>query len=116
MEAATVLDQCIGAQLGKKEGLEGVLEAAKNFTMAWSPEAEAARTIALSLEYKASIFKVAKVVLYMQLGISALHNAKDGKLSYCQALDIEQRADRWLSGAVLLDMLWAPFSFCRQRT
>ena len=47
MEAAIVLDMCIGLQLGNGGSTADVLEAAaKDFTRAWAPEAAAIRTIA----------------------------------------------------------------------
>ena len=95
MEAATVLDTCIGLRLRDSGGsVESLEAAARDFTLVWGPEASAATTIARKMEYKANVFSVAKRLMYMRLGVSALHNAKDGDLSYAQALAIECRADR----------------------
>ena len=102
MEAATVLDTCIGLQLGNGGSTADVLEAAaRDFTRAWAPEASAIRTIARGLEYNASVFFIPRSVLYLRLGVSALHNAKDGNLSYIQALAIQRRADRCLGIAAV---------------
>lgn len=97
MEAATVLDTCIGFQLGNGGSTADIMEAAaKDFTRVWAPEAAAIRTIACGLEYKSGMFIFSKTLLYSRLGVSALQNAKDADLSYTQALAMERRADRCL--------------------
>jgi kynurenine 3-monooxygenase len=99
MESATILDTCIGKMLTRVNGktsfstmdIETILQ---EYTSIWLPEAKAAREIALSLDLEQSLFVTIKARLYMWLGVSALSNSKDARLTYLQALQIEKRADK----------------------
>mgnify|MGYP000889766082 CR=1 FL=1 len=100
MEAATVLDACLGEQLealragAPKGGAAAFVEAAlAAYTSRWAPEAAAVRAIAHGLDLDSSLAVVVKQWLYNHLGVSALTNAKDARLSYAQALAVERRAD-----------------------
>jgi len=95
MEAATVLDACLGEQLaGVGAGAAALVERTlAAYTARWAPEAAAARAIAHGLDLEQSFAVVAKQWLYNHLGVSALTNAKDSRLSYAQALAVERRAD-----------------------
>ena len=94
MEAATVLDACVGELLAAGAAAPAGIEAAlRAYTARWAPEAAAVRTIAQGLDLEQSVLLVAKQWLYNLLGVSALTNAKDERLSYTQALALERRAD-----------------------
>ena len=49
----------------------------------------------------ASVFFIPRSIHYLCLGVSALHNAKDGNLSYIQALAIQRHADHCLGIAAV---------------
>jgi kynurenine 3-monooxygenase len=95
MEAATVLDACIGEHLllRQERTAEAVEAALAAYTARWAPEAAAAAAIAHGLDLEKSVLVVAKEFLYIFIGASALSNAKDGRLSYVQALALQRRAD-----------------------
>ena len=117
MEAATVLDTCIGLRLlgsdGGRRSPGDMLEAAAgDFTRVWGPEAAAVSTIARGLDYKAGVFLASKSALYLALGVNAVHNAKDGALSYTQTLAIERRADRCLRGIAAVSLVAPMATMC----
>jgi hypothetical protein len=77
-----------------KGGAAAFVEAAlAAYTSRWAPEAAAVRAIAHGLDLDSSLAVVVKQWLYNHLGVSALTNAKDARLSYAQALAVERRAD-----------------------
>ena len=59
------------------------------------------REIAQGLDLDRGFGFVAKQVLYTHLGVSALTNAKDARMSYARALAVERRADKALFAAAL---------------
>jgi len=94
MEAATVLDACLGEQLAAgRRGAAAGAEALREYTARWAPEAAAMRAVAQGLDLEQGALVVAKQFVYNKLGVSALTNAKSATLSYQQALAIERRAD-----------------------
>lgn len=100
MESATILDTCIDKMfqsVGPRtiSSLD-VDEMLSYYSAEWSPQAFAAREIALSLDLKQSFLVTMKARLYMFFGVSSLSNSKDARLTYSEALEIEKKADRFV--------------------
>jgi hypothetical protein len=104
MEAATVLAICLKEALSSSSSEAVVGSALKLYGERWGPEALAARTIAGGLDLSQSLSVVAKQFVYSHLGVSALTNAKDARMTYGEALEKERRADRTIGmlGRVIL--------------
>ena len=104
MEAATVLAICLKEALSASPSEAVVGSALKLYGDRWGPEALAARTIAGGLDLSQSLSVVAKQFVYHHLGVSALTNAKDARITYGEALEKERRADRTIGmlGRVIL--------------
>ncbi len=102
MEAATVLDRCIGehVKLGSPTARADVLEAARSFTEQWQPESEAVRQISWGMDIT-NRWIAPKLSLYLLFGREALTNAKDGNMPYTQALARQKAMDRALVNVAL---------------
>jgi hypothetical protein len=85
MESAMVLDQCLA--LAQSQGLEPrdtVTRAQEHFLARWTPETDALRKIALTVDLsKHNTTK--RLLLAGVLGYSGIANAKKEELSYQQA-------------------------------
>jgi 2-polyprenyl-6-methoxyphenol hydroxylase-like FAD-dependent oxidoreductase len=85
MESAMVLDQCLA--LAQEQGSEPeaiVAQAQDHFLARWTPEADALREIALTVDLSKS-YTSKRLLLAGALGYSGVANAKKGELSYQQA-------------------------------
>jgi len=85
MESAMVLDQCLA--LAQEQGSESdaiVAQAQDHFLARWTPEADALREIALTVDLSKS-YTSKRLLLAGALGYSGVANAKKGELSYQQA-------------------------------
>lgn len=101
MESATILDTNI-EKMFQRVGQRAITsldvdEMLSQYSAEWSPQALAAREIALSLDLNQSFFVTMKARLYMFFGVSSLSNSKDARLTYSEALKIEKRADRFVA-------------------
>jgi hypothetical protein len=85
MESAMVLDQCLA--LAQEQGSEPdaiVAQAQDHFLARWTPEADALREIALTVDLSKS-YTSKRLLLAGALGYSGVANAKKEELSYQQA-------------------------------
>jgi len=85
MESAMVLDQCLAlAQQQASEAGAVVAQAQEYFLARWTPEADALREIALTVDLSKS-YTSKRLLLAGALGYSGIANAKKEELSYQQA-------------------------------
>ena len=96
MESAMVLDQCLALAL--EQGSEAgavVAQAQEHFLTRWTPEADALREIALTVDLSKS-YTSKRLLLAGALGYSGVANAKKEALSYQQAWMIFRTWERRL--------------------
>ena len=96
MESAMVLDQCLALAL--EQGSEAgavVAQAQEHFLARWTPEADALREIALTVDLSKS-YTSKRLLLAGALGYSGVANAKKEALSYQQAWMIFRTWERRL--------------------
>ena len=85
MESAMVLDQCLAiAQTQSSEPEAIVTQAQEHFLARWTPEADALRKIALTVDLSKD-HTAKRLLLASALGYSGVTNAKKEELSYEQA-------------------------------
>jgi hypothetical protein len=85
MESAMVLDQCLALAQEQGFGADAVVAHAQNhFLERWTPEADALREIALTVDLSKS-YTSKRLLLAGVLGYSGVANAKKEALSYKQA-------------------------------
>ena len=92
MESAMVLDQCLA--LAQEQGFEPdaiVARAQDHFLTRWTPEADALREIALTVDLSKS-YTSKRLLLAAALGYSGVANAKKEELSYQQACRLPRHA------------------------
>jgi 2-polyprenyl-6-methoxyphenol hydroxylase-like FAD-dependent oxidoreductase len=96
MESAMVLDQCLA--LAQNQGLEPratVTQAQEHFLARWTPETDALREIALTVDLSKH-HTAKRLLLAGMLGYSGVANAKKEELSYQQAWKIFNTWERRL--------------------
>jgi hypothetical protein len=85
MESAMVLDQCLAlAQQQASEAAAVVAQAQDHFLARWTPETDALREIALTVDLSKN-YTSKRLLLAEVLGYSGVANAKKEELSYQQA-------------------------------
>ena len=85
MESAMVLDQCLALAQQQSSGPDAIVaQAQDHFLARWTPEADALREIALTVDLSKS-YTSKRLLLAGALGYSGVANAKKEELSYQQA-------------------------------